>query len=76
MMIPYYKESKHLSVEPVFSSFDRPTYFEYSTESRCGSVDTTMDSQSWGPRFKSAGSSSSALGQGTLSPLPSLSERT
>ena len=36
----------------------------------------TTDSQSWGPRFKSAGSGSSAFGQGTLSSLPSPSERT
>ena len=42
----------------------------------CGSVDKTTDSQSWGPRFESAGSGSSALGQGTLSSLPSTSERT
>ena len=32
-----------------------------------GSVDKTMDSQSGGARFESAGSDSSALGQGTLS---------
>ena len=42
----------------------------------CGSVDKTMDSQLWGPQFESAGSGSSALGQGTLSSLPSPSERT
>ena len=41
----------------------------------CGSVDKTMDSQSWGPQFESAGSVSNALGQGTLSSLPSPSER-
>ena len=36
----------------------------------CGLVDKTTDSQSWGPWFESAGSGSSALGQGTLSSLP------
>ena len=41
----------------------------------CGSVDKTTDSQSWGPRFK-CGSGSIALWQGTLSSLPSPSERT
>ena len=40
------------------------------------SVDKATDSQPWGPRFESTGSSSSALGQGTLSSLPSPSERT
>ena len=47
-----------------------------SERSCCGSVDKTTDSQSWGPRFESAGSGSIAVGQGTLSSLPSLSERT
>ena len=47
-----------------------------SLRSCCGSVDKTTDSQSWDPRFESAGSGSSALGQGTLSSLPSPSERT
>ena len=42
----------------------------------CGSMDKTTDSQSWGPQFESAGSGSSALGQGTLSLLPSPSEMT
>ena len=42
----------------------------------CGSVDKTMDSQSWGPRFEFAGCSSSALGQGTLSSVPIPSEMT
>ena len=41
-----------------------------------GSVDKTTDSQPWGPWFKSAGSSSSAHGKGTLSSLPSPLERT
>ena len=41
----------------------------------CGSEDKTMDPQSWGPRFKSAGSGRSALGHGTLSSLRSPSER-
>ena len=36
-----------------------------------GSVDKTTDSQSWGPQFESAGRGSSALGQCTLSSLPS-----
>ena len=49
-------------------------YFKY--RSCCGSVDKTTDSQSWGPWFESAGSGSSALVQGTLSSLPSPSERT
>ena len=40
------------------------------------SVDKTTDSQSWGPRFESAGSGSTALGQGTSSWLPSPSEMT
>ena len=39
-----------------------------------GSVDKTTDSQSWGSQLESAGSS--ALGQGTLSSLPSPSVRT
>ena len=47
-----------------------------SMRSCCGSVDKAMDSHLWGPRFESAGSGSSALGQGTLSSLPSPSERT
>ena len=38
-------------------------------------VDKTTDSQSWGLRFESAGSGSSVLGRGTLSSLPSPSER-
>ena len=42
----------------------------------CGSVDKTTYSQLWGPQFESAGSSSSTLGQGTLSSLPSPLERT
>ena len=42
----------------------------------CGSVDKTWDSHLWGPRFKSPGSGSSALGQSTLSWLPSPTERT
>ena len=42
----------------------------------CGSVDKTTDCRSWGPQFKSAGSGSSVLGQGTLSSLPSPLERT
>ena len=42
----------------------------------CGSVDKITDSQPWGPWFESAGSGCSALGQGTLSSLPSHSERT
>ena len=37
----------------------------------CGSVDKTTDSQIWDYWFKSAGSSRSALGQGTLSSLSS-----
>ena len=41
----------------------------------CGSVDKTTESQSWGPRFISAGSNSSALGQSTLSSLFSPSDR-
>ena len=45
-------------------------------KSCCGSVDETTDSQLWGPRFESAGSGSSAFGQGTLSSLPNPSERT
>ena len=36
----------------------------------------SLSSQPWGPRFKSAGSGSSTLGQGTLCSLPSPSERT
>ena len=40
------------------------------------SVDKIMGFQSRGPQFESTGSSSSALGQGTLSSLPSHSERT
>ena len=48
----------------------------YEERSCCGSVDKTTDSQSWGPRFKSAGSGSSALRQGTSSSLPSPLERT
>ena len=42
----------------------------------CGSVDKTINSQSWGPRFESAGSGSTALGQGTLTSLHSPLERT
>ena len=43
-------------------------------KSSCGSVDKTTDSQSWGLQFESAGSGSNALGQCTLSSLPSTSE--
>ena len=46
------------------------------TRSYCGSVDKTTVSPSWGPRFESAGSGSSALGQGTLSSLHNPSKRT
>ena len=55
--------------------FKRYIYSIYS-RSCCGSVDKTTDSQSRGPWFESACSGSSALGQGTLSSLPSPSERT
>ena len=47
-----------------------------AARSCCGSVDKTMDSHPWGPRFESAGSGSSALGQSTLSSLSSPLERT
>ena len=47
----------------------------FMKRSCCGSVDKTTDSQSWGPQFESAGSGSSSLGQGTLSSLPSPSQR-
>ena len=48
---------------------ERNNFFKaISKRSCCGSVDKTMDSQSWGPQFESAGSGSSALGQGTYYP--------
>ena len=52
------------------------THPPITLRSCCDSVDETMDSEPCGPQFESAGSSSSALGQGTLSSLHSPSERT
>ena len=51
-------------------------FCSHQTLSCGGSVDKTTDSLLWGPQFESAGNGSSALGQGTLSSLPSLLERT
>ena len=42
----------------------------------CSRVKTVTDSQPWGSQFETADRGSSALGQGTLSSLPSPSERT
>ena len=63
-------------VAPFHVTLNQQLHYSLSPRSCCGSVDKTTDSQSWGPRFKSAGSGSSALGQYTLSSLSSPSERT
>ena len=49
----------------VFGCTGMECYFCTSKQLRssCGSVDKTTDSQSWGPRFESAGSGSSVLGK-------------
>ena len=47
----------------------------YFIEHICGSVDKATDSQPQSPQSESTGSGSSALGQGTLSSLPSLLKR-